>query len=74
MSLSRNNLPSISIVSCTWNTNLFMFEQVLKVIQMQNYPKKLIEHIVMDAGSINGTVELAKKYLTQKKMERFKHI
>lgn len=62
MLLSQNNLPSISIVSCTWNADTSMFEQVLKALRSQNYPKKLIEHIVMDAGSTNGTIELARKY------------
>lgn len=56
-----NDFPSISIVSCTYNTNLALFEKVLKALKAQDYPKKLIEHIVMDAGSTNGTVELAKK-------------
>lgn len=56
------SLPSISIVSCTYNANLKLFEQVLKALRSQNYPKKLIEHIVMDAGSTNGTIELAKEY------------
>ena len=57
-----NNLPSISIVTCTYNVNLKLFEKVLKALREQVYPKRLIEHIVMDAGSSNGTVELAKKF------------
>src|SRR3989344_4513746 len=57
-----NNLPSVSIVSCTYNTNLSLFKQVLEALKMQNYPKSLIEHIVMDAGSENGTIKLAKKF------------
>lgn len=56
------NLPSISIITVTYNTNLILFEKVLKALRAQNYPKKLIEHIVMDAGSTNGTIELARKY------------
>jgi len=56
------NLPSISIVSCTYNANLSLFKQVLKALRVQNYPKSLIEHIIMDAGSSNGTIELAKKF------------
>jgi glycosyltransferase involved in cell wall biosynthesis len=59
---SNNNLPSISIVSCTYNADLKLFEKVLKRLGEQNYPKKLIEHIVMDAGSTNGTIELAEKF------------
>lgn len=61
-SKKKKLLPSISIVTCTYNANLPLFEQVLKALRSQEYPKKLIEHIVMDAGSINGTIELAKKY------------
>src|SRR3990167_4959361 len=57
-----NKFPSISIVTCTYNSNLVLFEAVLKALRSQNYPRKLIEHIVMDAGSSNGTVELAKKF------------
>lgn len=56
------SLPSVSIVTCTYNANLHLFEQVLKALRVQNYPKSLIEHIVMDAGSKNGTVELAKEF------------
>lgn len=55
-------LPMISIVTCTYNANIKLFERVLKILRAQNYPKRLIEHIVMDAGSSNGTVDLAKKY------------
>lgn len=56
------DLPSISIVTGTLNPRLSLFDCVLKTIQNQTYPKNLIEHIVMDAGSINGSIELAKKY------------
>ncbi len=57
-----NNLPTISIISLTYNTDLTSFKQMLKAIRMQKYPKKLLEHIIMDAGSTNGTIELARKY------------
>jgi len=57
-----HDFPTISIVTCTYNTNLPLFNQVLRALQSQKYPKKLIEHIVMDAGSTNGTIELAKKF------------
>lgn len=56
------NLPLISIITPPWNSNLPLFERVLTEIKLQTYPKNLIEHIVMDAGSTNGTVELAIKY------------
>lgn len=57
-----SNLPSISIVTTTLNSNLSIFERVLKTLESQLYPKNLLDHIVMDGGSTNGTVELAKKY------------
>lgn len=56
------NLPSVSIITCLYNTPLSLWEKCLKVIVSQKYPKKLIQHIVMDAGSTNGSMELAKKY------------
>ena len=54
------SLPSISIITPTWNSNLPLFERVLRTLAGQSYPKHLIEHIVIDAGSENGTAELAK--------------
>ena len=56
------SLPSISIITPTWNSNLPLFERVLRTLAGQSYPKHLIEHIVIDAGSENGTAELAKRY------------
>lgn len=57
-----NHLPTITIVTGTLNSNTLIFMRVLESIKAQQYPKKLIEHIVMDGGSTNGTIELAKKY------------
>lgn len=56
------SLPSISIITPTWNSNIPLFERVLRVIASQSYPKDLVEHIVIDAGSTNGTAELARRY------------
>ncbi|MFH1827587.1 MAG: glycosyltransferase family 2 protein [bacterium] len=58
----KKKLPTISIVTPTWNSNIKLFERVLKELKRQTYPRELIEHIVFDAGSTNGTAELAKKY------------
>lgn len=55
-------LPTISIITCTFNTNLVTFRRCLEAIRMQKYPKKNIEHLVIDAGSTNGTIELAREY------------
>ncbi len=57
-----NSLPTISIVTCLFNSDLTFFRKGLESIANQHYPKKLIEHIVMDGGSTNGSMELAKKY------------
>lgn len=57
-----NNYPSISIVTTSYNSDLEVFERVLKSIKAQDYPKSKIEHFVADGGSTNGTIELAKKY------------
>lgn len=54
--------PSISIITPTWNSNVALFDRVLRELKSQKYPKKLIEHIVLDAGSENDTVKVAKKY------------
>src|SRR5579859_3076650 len=55
-------VPSISIVTCSFNSDLTVFRNMLDSIAMQNYPKRRIEHLVMDGGSTNGTVALAKQY------------
>ena len=57
-----SNLPTISIVSCTYNANIELFEKVLKALRSQDYPRNLIDHIIMDGGSTNATVKLAKRY------------
>ncbi len=56
------NLPSISIVSCIYNFDLGIYKKHLDSVKSQKYPKKLIEHIVIDGGSENNAVSLAKKY------------
>ncbi len=56
------SLPSLSIITNCYNPDLSIFALSLRSIDEQAYPKNLIEHIVMDAGSTNGAVELAKKY------------
>jgi len=55
-------LPSISLVAVTLNANLNDFERVLKSVEMQDYPKSLLEYIIVDGGSTNGTIALAEKY------------
>ncbi len=55
-------LPTISIVTLSFNPDPGIWRRVLESIRMQDYPKGRIEHIVMDGGSTNGAVEIAKTY------------
>lgn len=52
----------ISIVTCSYNTPLHLWKKCLQAIASQTYPRRYIEHTVMDAGSNNGSVAIAKKY------------
>lgn len=58
----NKKLPFISIVTNTYNPDISLFEEVLRALKSQNYPSKLVEHIVVDGGSTNGAAELARKY------------
>lgn len=55
-------LPTISIITLTYNADPVMWEKTLEALKSQNYPEKDIEHIVMDGGSTNQTVVIAEKY------------
>lgn len=55
-------LPSLSIVTNLYNPDLFVFQKSLESIKKQNYPKELIEHLTIDAGSNNGSLELARRF------------
>jgi glycosyltransferase involved in cell wall biosynthesis len=54
--------PSISVISVSYNTPIWLWEKTLHALYSQDYPKNKIEHIVVDAGSTNGTLEILKKY------------
>ncbi len=54
--------PSITIITGILNPNISIFKQVLESVKLQKYPKKLIQHFVMDGGSVNESPNLAKKY------------
>ena len=60
--MSARSLPTITILTGTLNSHISTFRQVLESVRKQKYPKTLIEHIVMDKGSTNGCIELAKRY------------
>ena len=53
--------PKISILVATFNTALTM-DGCLKAICELNYPKELLEVIVVDGCSTDGTLEIAGKY------------
>lgn len=57
-----DNLPAVTIQTGTFNSDIPLLIKVLESIKRQNYPKKLIEHLVFDKGSTNGCIEIAKKY------------
>ncbi|MDO8515108.1 MAG: glycosyltransferase family 2 protein [bacterium] len=51
----------ISIIIPTLNSGSVL-EKCLESIVLQNYPKNKIEIIIVDGGSTDGTLEIAKKY------------
>jgi hypothetical protein len=63
--MSEDSLPSITIITCSYQSDLKVFRKMLKGISSQDYPKKKIEHIVMEGGSTNGSLELLKNFNTK---------
>lgn len=56
-----NKLPSISVIIPTLNAARVLEESLLSIAS-QNYPKDLVEIIIADGGSTDGTVGIAKKF------------
>jgi len=54
------NLPTVTIIIITWNVERTI-ESVLKTIEIQDYPKKLIDILVVDGNSTDKTLEILKK-------------
>ncbi|HEY0552580.1 MAG TPA: glycosyltransferase family 2 protein [Verrucomicrobiae bacterium] len=52
-------LPKISVVTPSFNS-IHTIRETIESVRQQNYPN--VEHIVMDGGSKDGTVEVLKEY------------
>jgi hypothetical protein len=57
--LSHNQLPLISIITVVYNGEKYLEETIQSVIN-QTYPN--IEYIIIDGGSIDGTLDIIRKY------------
>lgn len=58
---SDNMLPGVSIVMPTLNSTKYLAECLQSILD-QDYPRDLIELIIVDAGSTDGTREIAAEY------------
>jgi len=60
--MKNSALPSVSILTITYNPNAAVFTRSLESIKNQDYPKEKIEHIVVDGGSRKESISLMKSY------------
>jgi glycosyltransferase involved in cell wall biosynthesis len=51
--------PLVSVVTPAYNAMPYIIETI-ESVQAQDYP--IIEHIIMDGGSVDGTVDILKRY------------
>ena len=54
--------PTVSIITGTLDPKPSVFRRMLEAIVAQTYPKRLIEHVVVDGGSSDGTLALAIRF------------
>lgn len=59
--VDEKTLPSVSFVTCTLNSGRLL-EECLTSIASLDYPKHLIETIVVDGGSTDSTREIATRF------------
>ena len=57
--INGNPWPKVSIITPSYN-RAGMIETAIQSVLSQNYPE--VEHIIMDGGSTDGTLEVLKKY------------
>lgn len=57
----KEKLPSLSIIVVTLNCERYIGECLSRIIQ-QDYPKDLMEILIMDGGSTDRTKEIVKKF------------
>lgn len=59
--MHQNKLPSISVVTATYNSEKTL-NKCLSLVRTQNYPQEKIEIILGDGGSTDTTFSIAKKH------------
>ncbi len=64
---SKKKIPLITIITVCLNSEKNI-RKCLKSVAAQNYPKKKIEHIVIDGGSKDKTIEILKKKFKKSKI------
>ncbi len=62
--MSKANVPLISVVVATYNSSRTL-EVTLDSIRNQNYPQDKVEILIIDGGSKDSTLEIARRYKTK---------
>ena len=53
--------PKVSFIVCTYNSEK-LIRRCLESIKRQNYPKNKLEILIIDGGSIDNTIKIAKEF------------